>query len=121
MKKKRKPGEMTFQEFWEEAKKEGVASEFIEVNKRFLLETLRREGFSEQQINEMKMEKIWKLFLDSLSVDMDKYMTEISIGLEKRPWAAPIVALHIKKLRQILEEWNKELEEKLRKHKKGEG
>jgi hypothetical protein len=52
--------DMTFQEFWEEEKKHSNI-EALEKDKRMLLETLRDKGFSDQQINEMKMKKAWKI------------------------------------------------------------
>lgn len=54
---KNKLKEMTFLEFFEEAKREGIESEVLENMKRDLLKTLKEDGFTEKQINETKWEK----------------------------------------------------------------
>lgn len=57
---------MTFKEFWKEEKRKGIRSKTIESEKHGILETLRKQGFSDQQINKMKMKKILRLMWEAL-------------------------------------------------------
>lgn len=57
----KKPEEMTFAEFFVEMQKEGVDSKEIEDVKNWMLDTLRRKGLTDEQINEMKMDKVREL------------------------------------------------------------
>jgi len=59
--KEKKKGDMTFKEFWEEEKKKGEDVKTIENEKQGILETLREQGFSEQQVNRMKTKKVLEL------------------------------------------------------------
>jgi len=59
--KEKKKEDMTFKEFWEEEKKKGKDMETIENEKQGILETLRKRGFSEQQVNKMKIKKVLEL------------------------------------------------------------
>lgn len=106
----KKVGEMTFKEFRVEVKKRG-ADEIIEDPNFGILIVLRREGFSDEQIDEMKMDKVWKLYLDSISVVLDQYMRLLSRGLKEKPEIEPIVAPHLEKLAEGLKKWIKEMEE----------
>jgi len=108
---KKKVSEMTFKEFWEETKKKG-ASNVIEDQNFGVLAVLRKEGFSDEQINEMKMKKVYKLYLDSISVFFEQTITSLSRGLDKHAERASIVQPHLKRLVEMLEKWTQELEEK---------
>jgi len=77
MKKKLK--EMTFLEFLKEAKKEGIESEVIDNFKREVLEILHREAFSDEQILEMKMERLYNFLIDM----GEKYVMLWEIALQK--------------------------------------
>ena len=109
---------MAFKEYWEEAEKQGIEREAIEEVKREILETLRKEGFLDEEIDEMKMGKVWNFFLDSYATTFERYITEISLGLEKKPELTPIILPHVKKLNQMLKKEIKELEEKLEEEKR---
>jgi hypothetical protein len=58
--------EWTFKEFWEEEKKKGKDIETVESEKKRIMENLRRQGFSDQQINEMKNQKVLDLMWKTL-------------------------------------------------------
>lgn len=88
--KNKKAGDLTFQEYLEMQKDKEAARSF----KQLTYELLKREGFMEEQINNMKMQRVWKLFLD---------------------------ASRIKDMTKILKKWNRELEEKLKEKEKREG
>jgi hypothetical protein len=116
----RKTGEMTVKEFLEEAKRLG-AFEVVADPDFGLLHVLRREGFTEEQANEMKMEKAWKFYLDSISMVFDQMMGKLSVGLEKNPLAALTVLPQVEQLKDQLEESVKKLEEEEKRRKKREG
>lgn len=59
----------------------------------------------------MKMQKAWTFFIDSHATLFERYITSLSLGLEKKPEAAPIVLPHVKRLNEMLKEFIKELEE----------
>jgi uncharacterized protein YcfL len=62
--KKKHPQDMTFKEFYMYDQK-GVTVEAVENEKREILEILREQGFSEQQVNEMKMKAVLTLMFDA--------------------------------------------------------
>lgn len=68
---------MTFKEFWEQEKK-GVNSETVEIEKQGILETLREQGFSEQQVNELKMEEVLELMFEATVKSMEEAKAVIS-------------------------------------------
>lgn len=120
---KKKSSEMTFKEFFEEAKKEGIDSEEIESTKCWILNALCTEGFTEEQINDMKMEKVWKFTLDIISVFMDQDMTEIAMALQQRiitPQQLQILNKFLKEFKEKLKNMVEELEEELKKKQKKE-
>jgi len=69
---KKDKGELTFQEFWTEWMKEAPDSEALEKQKQRLLETLREKGFSEEQINKMKMKEVMTVYTPTLVEKMEK-------------------------------------------------
>jgi hypothetical protein len=107
----KKTSEMTVGEFLEETKNKGMY-EMVNDPNFGLLQVLLREGFTEEQTNEMKMEKAWKFYLDSLSVLMERMITQLSKGLERFPEKAVIVEPHLKKMLKHLQELFKEQEGK---------
>ena len=108
---------MTFREFLEKAKKESYDLPVIESIKREILQTMRKESFTDEQIYEMQMERLWKLWIDSYSLLADQYLTQINAILEKDPTRAHIVAPYLQNLRKYLEESIRELGEEKRKEK----
>jgi hypothetical protein len=113
-------GEMTVREFLEEAKRL-KAFEVVADPNFGLLQVLRREGFTEEQANEMKMERAWKFYLSSISDMMARMMDILCKGLERWPERAPLVEQYLKKLKEISEEGIRELEEQERRRKKRGG
>jgi len=106
--------EMTFKEYWEEKKRKGKDAETIENNKNEILKALREEGFTDEQINEMKMRKIKNLCLDALVPVFDRLFGDITFLEKLNPDLVLRFQPHLKKLRKEFEELNKDLEEKLR-------
>ena len=66
----KKKGEMTFKEFWEEEERKSIGMQAVEKDKYGILETLRAKGFTDEQINGMKMEDVQKIVWDELESQM---------------------------------------------------
>jgi len=62
--------------------KEGSISE---ENRQHILDILKEEGFTEEQLNEMALEKVWKLYLDSVGEFFSREMGLINKSLEENP------------------------------------
>ena len=107
---------MTFKEFSEEAKRRG-APEVIEGDFG-ILDVLRGEGFSDEQIYEMKMEKVWKLYLDSMTIFYDQFFSAIGLALDKQPYAVLTIQPYLKELMEQLQKQIKELEDEEKRRKK---
>ena len=100
--KNRKISEITFQEFVEEAKKRNAAPAAT-----FMLNLLCKEGFSEEQLNKMKMQQVWNLFMTAVDHEFEQISNKIAKTLEK--YEGPSIALEnflkeIRKLQKMLEE-----------------
>ena len=67
----KEPGEMTFQELLEEAKTEKQKRDLARI-KRFVVNLLRQDGFSEEQICSMNMERIIETLRDIFVHDFDR-------------------------------------------------
>jgi len=109
---------MTFREFLEEAKKEGI--EELGREKQWILNALQSEGFTEEQIYSMKMERVWKFLINHLSVYFDEGLTEISMALQQgmiTPEQQKLFMKESEKMIEQIEEFNKELKETLKKKK----
>jgi len=104
---------MTVREFLEKAKKKG-ADKSLEDPNFGLLQVLLREGFTEKQANEMKMEKAYKFYMDSLINSTSRMFDSMGKSLERWPERGPIVEPYLKKLNKNLRELTEELEEKER-------
>ena len=95
--------ETSFKEFYEEAKRKG-ALEAIEDPNFGILPILRKEGFSEEQIYEMKMDKVFKLWTEAVMVLFERDMAAIATMLKKKPELFPILAPHLEKMEAIIRE-----------------
>jgi len=104
---KKKKEDMTFKEFWEECKKTG-ALEVIEDPNFGMLMVLHKEGFSDEEINRMKMEKVLKLYNNSVFAVLDKYFAAIASAYKNMPGAASILDPFLKKINELLENEKKE-------------
>jgi len=105
----KKVSEMTFKEYSEDVKKRG-AHEIIEDPNFGMLTLLRKEGFSYEEINRMKMDKAWKLYMDSISVSIDQYITGISLIVEQHPERTQVFRPILEKLTEQLKKINREVE-----------
>lgn len=117
--------EMAFEEFFEKAKKKGLDSKEAESTKQWMLNALRSEGFTDEQINNMKMQKVWKFILDNVTVVVDQDTMEISMTLQQKimtPQQLQILSKFAKdftaELESMVEELERELEKKQKKKKK---
>ena len=80
---KKKPQEMSFKEFWEKEEKRAEDKGDIKEEKRLMLETLRSKGFSERQINEMKVDKAWKICQPVLWEGIERHMKILESSLSR--------------------------------------
>jgi len=117
MNEKKKSGEMTFKEFFEEAEKEGIGINEIEDTKNWIMDFLHRDSFSDEQINIMKMEKVWKCVLGAFGASFEQDITEAFMGLKQgimTPQQLQILYQGLSKLKEHLQKMVKELEGELR-------
>jgi len=124
MNNRKKSVEMTFREFFKKAKKKGLDSKEMESTKHWILSALRSESFTDEQINNMKMQKVWKFILDNVSVVVDQDTMEIGMALQQKimtPQQLRILSKFAKdftaELESMVEELEKELEKKQKKKK----
>ena len=86
-----------------------------ERNKQHILDILKEEGLTEKQINEMPWEKVWKLYLESVGELFSREFGFIYKALEENPRFAHMLNPGIKAMREGLEKFVKELEDKEKK------
>jgi len=96
---KKKAEDITFQEFWEEAEKQGEKSE-VEEEKQLLFKLLYAQGFTVKQVTEMKMQEVMKFCLraradiqvarviaEKLNEELDKLKRELRRKLKLKEMA----------------------------------
>ena len=106
----KKVSEMTVKVFLEEAKKK-AANEVVNDPNFGLLQVLLNEGFSEKEANQLKMEKAWNLYLDSIINSSSQMFTQVYRGLEESPEKASVLEPYFEKMRKQLEDIIKDLED----------
>ena len=106
---KKKPAEMTFKEFFEKAKEQGIDNKTIEEIRHFMLDILHQEAFTDEQISEMKMEKVWRCVIDSFSMFADQFFTEVGMAAQQQK-ITPMQLQILKNLRKFFEHQVEELE-----------
>jgi len=81
-----------------------------------IVRVLKEEGFSEEQLNAMSSEKVWKLYIDSLSETMSSEISEIARAFERNPQLAstfnPLIKRMNLQLEDLVDSLEKELDEK---------
>jgi hypothetical protein len=82
---------------------------------------LKEEGFSEEQMNSMAFEKIWKLYLESVGKTTSDMIAEIARAFERNPQLASTVDPTIKEINRQLEDLENSLEKELDKKKETRG
>ena len=106
----KKVSEMTVKVFLEEAKKK-AANEVVNDPNFGLLQVLLNEGFSEKEANQLKMEKAWNLYLDSIINSSSQMFTQVYRGLEESPEKASVLEPYFEKMRKQLDDMIKDLED----------
>ena len=110
----KKAGDLTVKAFFEEAERQG---QDVDVVKREILEVLREEGFSDEQLNELTMRKAWELYLDSYKATLERVETSLGRTVLEHPeeatQALPSVLPFIQRLTEQLEEEAKNLKKTL--------
>lgn len=89
-------------------------------NRQTIVNALKEEGFSEEQLNAMDSGRVWKLYLDTVGETLSRQISEITRATEKNPQLASKINPLIKKSIQQLENLADSLEKELDK-KKGKG
>ncbi|MCK4481688.1 hypothetical protein KAU55_00565 [Candidatus Bathyarchaeota archaeon] len=107
---KKKASEMTFKEFMEETEKQGEDRAAAEI-KRELLTVLKKEGFSEEQVNEMKMDRVWKNYLKALGDEFEDMISSLAKSLETGKIHPKALQLFNEKIREITKQLEKLTEE----------
>jgi len=82
-----------------------------------IVSVLKEEGFSEKQLNAMAFEKVWKLYLDSVTETMSNEIAEMARAFERNPQLASKFNPLIERINRQLEDWANSLEEELDKKK----
>ena len=81
-----------------------------------IVRVLKEEGFSEEQLNAMSSEKVWKLYIDSLSETMSSEISEIARAFERNPQLAltfnPLIKRMNRQLEDLVDSLENELDEK---------
>jgi hypothetical protein len=81
-----------------------------------IVRVLKEEGFSEEQLNAMSSEKVWKIYIDSLSETMSSEISEIARAFERNPQLAltfnPLIKRMNRQLEDLVDSLEKELDEK---------
>jgi ribosome-interacting GTPase 1 len=89
-------------------------------DRQSIVSVLKEEGFSEEQLNAMSSEKVWKLYIDSLSETMSSEISEMARAFERNPQLASTFNPLIKRMNRQLEDLADSLEKELdKKEKKG--
>jgi len=87
-----------------------------EDSRQNIVRVLKEEGFSEEQLNAMSSEKVWKLYIDSLSETMSSEISEIARAFERNPQLAstfnPLIKRMNRQLEDLVDSLEKELDEK---------
>lgn len=90
-----------------------------EDSRQNIVRVLKEEGFSEEQLNAMSSEKVWKLYIDSLSETMSSEISEIARAFERNPQLAstfnPLIKRMNRQLEDLVDSLEKELDEKKKK------
>jgi len=84
-----------------------------------IVRVLKEEGFSEEQLNTMTFERVWKLYLDSFGKATSDIIAEMVRAFERNPQLASMINPKIKEINRQLENFTNSLEEELDKEKKG--
>lgn len=82
-----------------------------EKSRQHILDILKEEGFTEEQLNEMAWEQVWKLYLDSIGELFSRELSPVYNALEKNPQLATTLSPLIKDVRKALEDLEKSAEE----------
>ncbi len=90
----------------------------------FILQKMKEEGFTKNQIYSMPMKRLWHLFVDSTSNTVTTIVSDMALLIEKNPAmiqkASPIIEELTRKLEKMCEEMEEKLERKEKEGKRDE-
>jgi len=89
-------------------------------SKQQIICALREEGFTEEQLNEMTWERVWKLYVDSFQELFSRELGATCTLMEKNPQSIPALEPHIEELCRTLKDLEKWAEDSLRKQEEKE-
>lgn len=92
-----------------------------DVDRRSIVNALKEEGFSEEQLNAMAPERVWELYVNSMTETISREFSEFARVYQKNPQLAPLIDPLIKNMNRQLEDLADFLEKELDKKKKDEG
>ena len=115
----KKISEMTFQEYLRKAKEKGIDFKAISNIESFIITSMQQEGFTKEQVYSMPMNRLWNLWLDAVSNNLEKDFSRIGNVLEKNPNLAISFEPMFRNMTNNLEKWAAELEDELNKKEKG--
>jgi hypothetical protein len=89
--------------------------------RRSIVNALKEEGFSEEQLNVMEPDRVWKLYIDSFRETFSREFSEFAKACERYPelalMSAPLMKELTHQLKDSLDKLEKELAEKEKKEK----
>ena len=80
-------------------------------NRQHILDILKEEGFSEEQLDKMLWKRVWTLYLDSVGELFSRELGPIHNALEKNPHLATMLSPFMKELQKIVEDLEKSVKE----------
>jgi hypothetical protein len=87
----------------------------------FIIQKMKEEGFTEDQIYSMPMKRLWPLIMDSTSNTVTNIISDMALLIEKNPSmiqkASPILEELTRNLEKMCDEMEAELEQKEKKMK----
>jgi hypothetical protein len=87
-----------------------------EDDRKRIVSVLKKEGFSEEQLNVMSSEKVWKLCLDSLKKTMSNEISELARAFERNPQVAskfdPMIERMNRESKDLVDSLEKEFDKK---------
>jgi hypothetical protein len=95
-----------------------------DADRQSIVNALKEDGFSEEQLNAMPPERVWELYVNSMTEIIDREFSKFARVYQNNPQLAPLIDPLIKRMNRQLEdlgnflekELEKQLEKKLKKN-----
>jgi hypothetical protein len=86
-----------------------------DADRRSIVNALKEDGFSEEQLNAMPPERIWELYMNSMTEIISREFSEFARVYQNNPQLAPLIDPLIKRMNRQLEDLGDFLEKELEK------